>query len=302
MGDRGRPCEDGCGRELAGQAAEHATAHGPGHEPEQPAEREVRDAVDGLTVVRVAVEDASERGRVQRERDAEQGDAPGQSTFEPERETPAGRTRRLEQRVGVRRAQRLRVGRREQRSRSAVEHGLGRGHRDDDVCLRERGVDPERAIGVGDLDEVLALGVVDLDPPVEAARELRRDEELELPVARAAAESAGDEQRLAVERRSGAVELGHRRRDRGAARIAEGARDRQRRRLDDDRRPRATRHERLERLALRAESAARREPRLRRRRSARRAAAAPARPRFIGFDDGEPRAVRQRQAGQGIER
>ena len=67
VGDRGRPCEDGCGRQLAGQAAEDATAHGPGHEPEQPSEREVRDAVDGLTVVRVAVEDAAERGGVQRE-------------------------------------------------------------------------------------------------------------------------------------------------------------------------------------------------------------------------------------------
>ncbi len=163
-------------------------------------------------------------------------------------------------------------------------------------------MDPERAIGVGDLDEVLALGVVDLDPPVEAARELRRDEELELPVARAAAQSAGHEQRLAVERRSGPVELGHRRRDRGAPGIAEGARDRERRRLDDDRRPRAARHERLERLALerKAQRVANRgcnvDDRLdgRRRRQHDRA--------FIGFDEGEPRAVRQRQAGQGIER
>ncbi len=102
VGDRGRPGEDGCGRQLAGQAAEHATAHGPGHEPEQPPEREVRDAVDGLTVVRVAVEDTSERGRVQRERDSEQGDALGQSTFEPERETPAARNPRS--RAGSRRS------------------------------------------------------------------------------------------------------------------------------------------------------------------------------------------------------
>ena len=302
MGDRGRPGEDGCGRQLAGQAAQHTTAHGPGHEPEQPPEREVRDAVDGLAVVRVAVEDASERGRVQRERDPEQSDPLGQGTFEAEREAPSSGTRGLEQGVGVGRAHGVRVGRREQGSRSAVEHGLGGGHRDDDVCLGERGVDPERAIGVGDLDEILALGIVDLDPPVEAARELRRDEELEVAVSRATAQSAGHEQRLAVERRSGPVELGHRRRDRGAPGIAGGARDRERRRLDDDRRPGATRHERLERLpgerkAQRVANGGRDigDPLDgRRRRQHDRA--------LIGLDESEPRAVRERQPGQGIER
>ena len=276
----GGPAKTAAADSSLGRRRSTSTAHGPGHEPEQPSEREVRDAVDGLTVVRVAVEDASERGGVQRERDSEQGDALGQSTFEPERETPACRARGLEQGVGARRTQRLRVGGREQRSRAAVEHGLGRGHRDDDVCLRERGVDPKRAIGVGDLDEILALGIVDLDPPVEAAREFRRDEELEVPVARAAAQSAGHEERLAVERRSGPVELGHRRCDRSAPRIAEGARDRERRRLDDDRRPRATRTRAPRAAGLRAESAARREPRLRRQRSARRAAEGPARLRL----------------------
>ena len=163
-------------------------------------------------------------------------------------------------------------------------------------------MDPQRAVGVGDLDEILALGVVHLDPPVEAARELRRNEELELPVARATAQSAGHEQRLPVERRSGPVELGHRRRDRGAPGIAEGARDRERRRLDDDRRPRATRHERLERLALerKAQRVANRgrdvgdrlDGRWRRQHDR----------VVVGVDEGEPRAVRQRQAGQGIER
>ena len=197
----------------------------------------------------------------------------------------------------------MRVGGREQRSRAAVEHGLGRGHRDDDVCLRERGVDPKRAIGVGDLDEILALGIVDLDPPVEAAREFRRDEELELPVARAAAESAGHEERLAVERRlparsssaivaAIAVRRGSPREpgigsDGGSTTIVARA-------------PRG--HERLERLAFerKAQRVANRgcnvDDRLDGRRRGQHDCA------FIGFDEGEPRAVRQRQAGQKIER
>ena len=90
--------------------------------------------------------------------------------------------------------------------------------------------------------------------------------------------------------------------DSATPRIAEGARDRERRRLDDDRRPRATRHERLERLAFerKAQRLTNRgcnvDDRLDGRRRRQHDCA------FIGFDEGEPRAVRQRQAGQGIER
>ena len=73
VGDRGRPGEDGGGRRArSGRRRSTPRRTGPGSEPEEPAEREARDPVDGLTVVRVAVEDAAERGRVQRERDADQ--------------------------------------------------------------------------------------------------------------------------------------------------------------------------------------------------------------------------------------
>ena len=56
----------------------------------------------------------------------------------------------------------------------------------------------------------------------------------ELPLAGAARQAAGDEDRLVAARDAEALQLVDDRRDRGLARVAQGAGDRQRRRLDDD--------------------------------------------------------------------
>ena len=70
------------------------------------------------------------------------------------------------------------------------------------------------------MDEVGRLGVVDLDPPVEVARERRREQRLELALAGAPVEPAGDENRLACRRDSQPLELVDRGRERVAAGIA----------------------------------------------------------------------------------
>src|SRR5688572_12358242 len=67
---RWRPGEHRERGDLAGQPAKEPSTDGAGQEAEQATEREPRDPVDGLGVVRVAVQDAAERRRAQRERDA----------------------------------------------------------------------------------------------------------------------------------------------------------------------------------------------------------------------------------------
>jgi hypothetical protein len=208
------------------------------------------DPVDGLPVVWVALEQAAQGGRVQRQRDADQGRPACERPLELHGESPAAGGGGLEQRVGVCRTERARVGRRQERCGPAVQDRLGRGHRHDDVGLDQSGVDLQRsAVRVAEVDEVRALGVVHLDSTVEAAGELRRDEQLELAVSGLAAEAGGDEERLLLEGRAGAVELRHRRGDRGPARISKRPGDWKSRRLDDDRRASSARDERLEWLA-----------------------------------------------------
>src|SRR2546430_12680625 len=84
---------------------------------------------------------------------------------------------------------------------------------------------------------------------VEAARELRGDERLELLVPGAPCEPARDEEGLVAGGDAEALQLGDGGGDRRLARIALGAGQRQLRRLDDDRRTDPARDERLERLA-----------------------------------------------------
>ena len=106
------------------------------------------------------------------------------------------------------------------------------------------------------LDELRALGVMDLDGAAKAPREARRDdaEALELALLRPARQARGDEQRLPLGRDAGPLELGRGGCQRRLPRIVERARERERRRLDDDRRAPATGHERLERLAREREA------------------------------------------------
>ena len=135
-------------------------------------------------------------------------------------------------------------------ARATVEHGLGGCHYHDDVRANECGVDAkgDRA-GGAELDEVFALDVVHLDVTVEAPRELRRDQRLELLVPRPARETARDEEGLVAGRNAEALQFGHGRADRSLTWVALRARQWEVWRLDDDRRACPARHERLERLA-----------------------------------------------------
>ena len=88
-----------------------------------------------------------------------------------------------------------------------------------------------------------------LDPAPERASRGRREQRFELAAPGAAAQPAGDEDRLALRRHSQPLELADRRLERRLARIDRGARERQLRRLDHERGGAAARRERLERRA-----------------------------------------------------
>ena len=193
---------------------------------------------------------------VQHERGADQGYPSDERTLEREPRAPALRSRRLEERPRTGRAKRLASGRPDERCGPPVEHALGGRHDDDDVGLDERGVNSQRnRARDAEVDEVVALDVVDLHVPVEATRELVGDEARQQFVAGAAREAARDEQRLVPALDSQPLELLDRGGDRLLSRVALGAGQRQRRRLDDDRRAAAgARHERLERLARERET------------------------------------------------
>ena len=191
---------------------------------------------------------------VEDDRRADRRHAARERALERERDAPALRRARLEQRVGARLALRRRVRRGEERGRSSVQHRLGGADDDDEVGVDERRVHAQRRLRrVLQLDELGVLDVVDDDTPVEPPRQLRGHERPELPLRRAPREPAGDEDRLVAGRDAEPLELAHDRADRELARVRRDARNRQRRRLDDDRRPGAAARQRLERLALERE-------------------------------------------------
>ena len=304
--DRRWSREDRECRELARQVPEDASPDRARQHAEQAAQRRVGDPVNRLRVVGIAVEDTAQRGRVQSQGDAEQRHPGGQGLLELDSELPAARCGGLEQGVRVGRSQNVRAGRREQRGRAAVQDGLRGADGNDDVGLGERSIDAESPpAGPAHLDEVRALRVVHLDAAMEPSRELRVNEELQLAVPRLPGKASRDEQRLVAERGAGAVELDHRCGDRGAARVVGRPRNRERGRLDDDRRPAAAGDERLERLSgeREAERVANGSrdvgDRLDRGRRSEHDGV------LAGVHHGEPRAVRQGQAGHasyGIER
>ena len=103
-------------------------------------------------------------------------------------------------------------------------------------------------------NEAGVLRVVNDDVSVEPARELARDETLELPLRRAPGEPARDEDGLVAARDAEALELVDDGADRELPRVGLRPRDRQRGRLDHDRRAVPTADERLERLAFEREA------------------------------------------------
>src|SRR5918999_5884839 len=108
-------------------------------------------------------------------------------------------------------------------------------------------MDPERdGTRCAHLDEIVPLDVVNLDVPVETAREFRRDERLQLVVAGTPREPTRDQQGLVAGWDAETLQLGHGRSDRGLTGVALGPRQRQLWRLGDARRAGAPAHESLE--------------------------------------------------------
>ena len=211
--------------------------------------------VEGVVLVGVAAEAACEARRVEHERGSEHRYPTCERPLERDAQLPAPRGCRLEQRVRRRRAQRLGAAGAEECGGAAVENGLGGGDTEDEIGLDQERVDAQRRpAGVADVDEVGCLGVVDLDPAVEAPGERRREQRLELALARPPVEPAGDEDRLARRRDAEPLELVDRCGERIPAGIARRAGKRQLRRLDDERRGAPARDERFERGAREREA------------------------------------------------
>jgi hypothetical protein len=242
-------------RELHAQGVEQPEADRAGQHGEDPPERRARDPLQRLLLVRVTLDGGVESGMIQCQRDADEAGPLVEDSLELEREPPAGRAARFEEGVGVDRALRLHARRGDERRGTAVEEGLRRRDHDHRVGLDERRVDAEPR---RELDEAGILDVVDDHASREPARELVRDEAVHLPRRDPPGEAAGDEERLAVERDPGFLELRRRRLDGPPPRVELGSRDRQRRRLDDDRRLPAGPREALQRRA--AERVAQRLP------------------------------------------
>ena len=133
-----------------------------------------------------------------------------------------------------------------------MDDGLRGSDDDDHVGLEQASVDAERdPAQLPDLDQAGVLDVVDHDPAAEASGELRRDdpELLEVALAEPPCKSSRNEEGLVLDRDAGSPELVDDGADRRSPRVVLGGRDRQRWRLDHDRRPAAPRDERFERLA-----------------------------------------------------
>ena len=140
---------------------------------------------------------------VEHERSADQPGAARELALDRESDRPALGCAGLEQRIRAGRPLRLPARGGDERGGTAVKDAFRRGDEHDGVGLDERPVDAQRsATRLTDRDEQGILGVVDLDPPVEAPRKLRRDdaETLELTLARAPGESSRDEQGLTLRR------------------------------------------------------------------------------------------------------
>ena len=146
MRDRRRARIDGCGRLLAGQPVENALPQAARRELEDVPDAGVEQPLDGLLVVRVPGERPGDARCVQRQRDAGDHRSLGEPSLDLDREPPALRRARLEQRQCPAGAERLAAARRQQCGGAAVQHRLGRRHRDDEVGLDERRIDAQRHV------------------------------------------------------------------------------------------------------------------------------------------------------------
>ena len=198
---RRRPRIDRKGRELARQVAQDAVPHDPRKPTEHACQRRAGDAAHRLRVEGVTLEQAAQHRRVERQRDPEHRDATREGLLQLDRGSPPARSGRLEERIRVGGAKRLRSCGGEERSRPAVQNRLGGGDRDDQVGLDQSGMDAKRhAAHLAEVDEVRVLDVVHLDLSVKPPPELGRDELLKLALAGSSREPSRDEDGLPLER------------------------------------------------------------------------------------------------------
>ena len=130
-----------------------------------------------------------------------------------------------------------------------MEHRLARAEGDHEVGVDDRRMDAVDAAVDLQRAEILRLAVVHDDLPTEAACPIRAEELLELATTRTAAEPSGHEDGHALARDAVPLELVEHRGQRIAPRVVLGRGKRQRRRLEDDRRPAPAGRKCLERLA-----------------------------------------------------
>ena len=189
-------------------------------------------------VIRVAAQRAAEARQVEHERDAEQGRALARSSARarPPRSQPRDRSSRAATRPARPGARRGRT-RGEERRRAAVEHGLGGGHRDDEVGLQRAAVDASGMPSCSPIVDEPVLDVVHLDARRGSDARTRAGRAARARAVRPAREPAGDEDRLPLARDAEPLELVRRRRRArpGADRpVADG--NRECGRIDNDRR------------------------------------------------------------------
>ena len=189
------------------------------------------ERLDRRVVVGVAAQTPREPRRVEDERRADHRDPVGQRLLEGERDLPAARRGRLEQRVRARAAQDLRAGGADERAGAAVEHGLGRRDGHDEVgrrraagCTRSS-VRPASPTVRSSSDSASCTSTRPRN--ARAAVGASRASSSRLPARRV--EPAGDEDRLALRRDAQPLELADRGLERRLTGIDRSARQRQRR-------------------------------------------------------------------------
>ena len=241
--DRRTPGQSRGRAEPGRQRPDHAYPKGPRQRPEETHERRARQALERRVLVRVAVSGLGDTDVVDGERQPDERHPPRQLAFERERELPAGRAARLEQRHGVRPAKRLSPPRCQQDARPSVKHRLRRRDDDDRVRLDQLARRAQRYLsGRAQVDEV-SLDVVDDHPTTEATGEPGGDQRLEIAPPGLPLQTARDDDRQPVVVNAEQAELLHRRRERLPAGIDRRAGKGQGRQLDDDRRPAAARND-----------------------------------------------------------
>ena len=145
MRDGRRAREDRGSGELDRQPRITARRSGRGTSAEAAADRRARRSARSRPLVRVAAQRAGRQREVERERDADDGDARLQRPLELDGARPALRAARLEQRVRFPAARSASApAAASSTAGAAVEHRLGGRHDDDEVGLDERGADPQR--------------------------------------------------------------------------------------------------------------------------------------------------------------